>query len=159
MTRKLRALLAQRILILDGAMATMIQRHGLSEEDFRGARFAGHSRPLKGDNDLLSLTRPDVIEGIHRGYLEAGADIIETNTFNATRISQSDYGLEDIVYELNKSGAQIARSVTDEFMAKNSGHQCFVAGALGPTNKTLSMSPDVNNPAFLAFTVGELVGA
>ncbi|MBI2072927.1 MAG: homocysteine S-methyltransferase family protein, partial [Gemmatimonadetes bacterium] len=115
---RLRELLGQRILILDGAMGTMIQRHGVTEEDFRGTRFADHPRPLKGDHDLLSLTRPDVIRDIHRAYLEAGADIIETNTFNGTRISQSDYGLEAIVRELNAAAARLARSVADEFTAK-----------------------------------------
>lgn len=155
----LRQLLSERILILDGAMGTMIQRHKLEEADFRGERFKNHPKDLKGDNDLLNLTCPEIIANIHRKYIESGADIIETNTFNSTRISQSDYGLEDIVYELNKSGAQIARSVADEFMAKNSGRQCFVAGALGPTNKTLSMSPDVNNPSFRAVTFQELMGA
>jgi 5-methyltetrahydrofolate--homocysteine methyltransferase len=153
----LRQLLSERILILDGAMGTMIQRHRLEETDFRGERFKNHPRDLKGDNDLLNLTRPEVIANIHRKYLESGADIIETNTFNSTRISQSDYGLEDIVYELNKSGAQIARGVADEFMTKNPGCHCFVAGSLGPTNKTLSISPDVNNPSFRAVTFQEMV--
>ncbi len=153
----LRQLLSGRILILDGAMGTMIQRHRLEETDFRGERFKNHPRDLKGDNDLLNLTRPEVIANIHRKYLESGADIIETNTFNSTRISQSDYGLEDIVYELNKSGAQIARGVADEFMAQNPGRHCFVAGSLGPTNKTLSISPDVNNPSFRAVTFQEMV--
>jgi 5-methyltetrahydrofolate--homocysteine methyltransferase len=153
----LRQLLSERILILDGAMGTMIQRHRLEETDFRGERFKNHPRDLKGDNDLLNLTRPEVIANIHRKYLESGADIIETNTFNSTRISQSDYGLEDIVYELNKSGAQIARGVADEFMTKNPGRHCFVAGSLGPTNKTLSISPDVNNPSFRAVTFQEMV--
>lgn len=153
----LRQLLSERILILDGAMGTMIQRHRLEETDFRGERFKNHPRDLKGDNDLLNLTRPEVIANIHRKYLESGADIIETNTFNSTRVSQSDYGLEDIVYELNKSGAQIARGVADEFMAQNPGRHCFVAGSLGPTNKTLSISPDVNNPSFRAVTFQEMV--
>lgn len=152
-------LLDERILILDGAMGTMIQRHKLEEADFRGERFKDHPRDLKGDNDLLNLTHPEIIADIHRKYLESGADIIETNTFNSTRISQSDYGLEDIVYELNKSGAKIARRVVDEFMAKNPGRQCFVAGSLGPTNKMASMSPDVNNPSFRAITFQELVDA
>ena len=153
----LRQLLSERILILDGAMGTMIQRHRLEETDFRGERFKNHPRDLKGDNDLLNLTRPEVIANIHRKYLESGADIIETNTFNSTRVSQSDYGLEDIIYELNKSGAQIARGVADQFMAQNPGRHCFVAGSLGPTNKTLSISPDVNNPSFRAVTFHEMV--
>lgn len=155
----LRRLLDERILFLDGAMGTMIQRYKLEEADFRGERFKDHPKDLKGDNDLLNLTRPEIIANIHRKYLESGADIIETNTFNSTRISQSDYGLEDIIYELNKSGAEIARRVADEFMAGNPERQCFVAGSLGPTNKTLSLSPDVNNPAFRAITFEELVDA
>ncbi len=138
-------------------MATMIQRHGLSEEDFRGKRFAGHPRLLKGDNDLLSLTRPDVIEGIHRGYLEAGADIIETNTFNGTRISQADYGLEPIVREMNTAAARLARRVADEFTARTPEKPRFVAGILGPTNRTASLSPDVNDPGFRNVTFDELV--
>ena len=156
---RLRELLRQRILILDGAMATMIQRHGLSEEDFRGERFAEHSRPLKGDNDLLSLTRPDIIEAIHRGYLEAGADIIETNTFNGTRISQSDYGLESVVRELNTAAARLARRAADAFTARTPGKPRFVAGVLGPTNRTASLSPDVNDPGFRNVTFDELVTA
>lgn len=155
----LRRLLNERILILDGAMGTMIQRHKLEETDFRNERFKDHPKDLKGDNDLLNLTQPKVIANIHSKFLEAGAYIIETNTFNSTRISQADYGLEDIVYELNKSGAEIARGITDEFMAKNHGRQCFVAGSLGPTNKTASMSHDVNNPSFRAVTFQELVEA
>jgi 5-methyltetrahydrofolate--homocysteine methyltransferase len=157
--QQLQRLLGQRILVLDGAMATMIQRHGLSEEDFRGERFAGHARPLKGDNDLLSLTRPDVIQGIHRGYLEAGADIIETNTFNGTRISQSDYGLTSIVRELNATAARLARKVADEFAAKTPEKPRFVAGVLGPTNRTASLSPDVNDPGFRNVTFDDLVTA
>lgn len=155
----LRRLLDERILILDGAMGTMIQRHKLEETDFRGERFKDHPKDLKGDNDLLNLTCPEIIANIHRKYLEAGADIIETNTFNSTRISQADYELEDIVYELNKSGAEIARKVAYKFMAKNLGRECFVAGSLGPANKTASMSPDVNNPSFRAVTFQELVDA
>ena len=155
----LRNLLNERILFLDGAMGTMIQVHKLGELDFRGERFKDHPKDLKGNNDLLNLTNPDIIANIHRKYLEAGADIIETNTFNSTRISQADYGLEDIAYELNRVGAEIARRVRDEFMRENSGRQCFVAGALGPTNKTASISPDVNNPAYRAITFSELVNA
>jgi len=153
----LRQLLKERILFLDGAMGTMIQTCKLGEADFRGERFKNHPRDLKGNNDLLNLTRPDIIATIHRRYLEAGADIIETNTFSSTRISQADYGLEDLVYELNRAGAQIARKTADEFMAENPGRECFVAGAIGPTNKTASISPDVNNPAFRAVSFQELV--
>ncbi len=155
----LRRLLDERILILDGAMGTMIQLHKLGEADFRGEQFKDHPKDLKGNNDLLNLTRPKIIANIHRKYLESGADIIETNTFNSTRVSQADYGLEGIAYELNKSGAEIARRVTDEFMNKNPRRQCFVAGSLGPTNKTASMSPNVNNPSFRAVSFQGLVDA
>lgn len=155
----LHQLLEERIVFLDGAMGTMIQTYRLGEADFRGERFRGHPRDLKGNNDILNLTRPDVIAAIHRRYLEAGADIIETNTFNGTRISQADYGLEDLVYEINRAGAQIARKAADEFMDGNPGRECFVAGAIGPTNKTASISPDVNNPAFRAVSFQELVDA
>ena len=157
--QRLRTLLGQRILVLDGAMATQIQRHGLTEEDFRGTRFAGHTRPLKGDNDLLSLTRPDLIREIHRAYLEAGADVIETNTFNGTWISQSDYGLESVVRELNASAARLARGAADEFTARTPEKPRFVAGVLGPTNRTASLSPDVNDPGFRNVTFDELVTA
>ena len=156
---RLRTLLRQRILVLDGAMATQIQRHGLTEEDFRGTRFAGHTHPLKGDNDLLSLTRPEVIRDIHRAYLEAGADIIETNTFNGTGISQSDYGLQSIVRELNASAARLARAAADEFTARTPKKPRFVAGVLGPTNRTASISPDVNDPGFRNVTFDQLVAA
>src|SRR5262249_46827308 len=139
--------LQKRILILDGAMGTMIQQHKLEEADFRGERFKDHPSDLKGNNDLLVLTRPDVIEGIHREYLEAGADIIETNSFNAQRISQADYGLEEISYEMNVAAAQCARRAADAVMAEQPGRVCFVAGAIGPTNRTASMSRDVDNPA------------
>ncbi len=138
----------ERILILDGAMGTMIQSYRLGETDFRGSRFADHKSPLKGNNDLLCLTRPDLIETIHRAYLQAGADIIETNTFNGTAVSQSDYHTESAVYDLNLAGAQIARRVADEFSAAEPSKPRFVAGILGPTNRTCSMSPDVNNPGF-----------
>jgi len=158
-TAELRDLLRRRILILDGAMGTMIQRHRVTEEDFRGARFADHPRPLKGDNDLLSLTRPEVIRDIHRAYLAAGADIIETNTFNGTRISQSDYGLESIVRELNAAAARLARGAADEFTAKTPEKPRFVAGILGPTNRTASISPDVNDPGFRNVTFDQLVTA
>jgi 5-methyltetrahydrofolate--homocysteine methyltransferase len=153
---RLHACLAERILILDGAMGTMIQRHGLSEADFRGARFAGHAKDLKGNNDLLILTRPDVIGGIHRAYLAAGADIIETNTFSSNAIAQADYGLESVVYELNLEGARLARQAADEYTAKTPDKPRFVAGAMGPTNRILSISPDVNNPSFRNMTFDEL---
>ncbi len=155
----LRHLLDERILFLDGALGTMIQRYKLTEADFRGTRFKNHSKDLKGNNDLLNLTHPEIIAAIDRKYLESGADIIETNTFNSTRISQADYGLEDFAYELNRSGARIASKAANEFMARAKGRRCFVAGALGPTNKTASISPDVNNPSFRAVSFQELVDA
>jgi 5-methyltetrahydrofolate--homocysteine methyltransferase len=145
-----------RILVLDGAMGTMIQRHGLTEAEFRGERFASHPRELRGDNDLLVLTRPDVVRAIHDQYLAAGADIIETNTFNSTAVSQADYGLEPLAYELNVSAAQIARAAAEVWTAKTPDRPRFVAGAIGPTNRTLSISPDVNDPAFRAITFDEL---
>jgi len=156
---RLDPLLASRILVLDGAMGTMIQRRKLSESDFRGARFANHSKDLRGNNDLLVLTRPDVIADIHRAYLEAGSDIIETNTFSSTAIAQSDYALESIVYELNIAGAKLARAAADEFTAKTPDQPRFVAGSMGPTNRILSISPDVNNPAFRNMTFDELCAA
>lgn len=149
--------LSKRVLLLDGAMGTMIQRYKLSEADFRGERFKDHPSDLKGNNDLLSLTRPDIIESIHSEYLEAGADIIETNTFNANRISQSDYHLEDVVYELNLASAQIARKAAERYTSLTPGKPRFVAGALGPTNKTASMSPNVNDPGYRAVTFDDLV--
>ncbi len=139
------ALLAERIVILDGAMGTMIQREKLSEADFRGERFAGHPRDLKGNNDLLPLTRPDVIRRIHEGYLAAGADIVETNTFGATSIAQEDYGLAEVAREMNVAAARIARAACDAFATPDKPR--FVAGALGPTPRTASISPDVNDPA------------
>jgi 5-methyltetrahydrofolate--homocysteine methyltransferase len=149
--------LQQRILIIDGAMGTMIQRYRLEEADYRGTRFATHPRDLKGNNDLLCLTRPDVVEEIHRHYLEAGADIIETNTFNAQAISMADYGFEAHVYEMNVEAARIARRAAEAFSTP--ARPRFVAGALGPTNRTASLSPDVNNPAFRGVTYDELVDA
>ncbi|WP_418317581.1 homocysteine S-methyltransferase family protein [Piscinibacter sakaiensis] len=136
------ALLEQRIAILDGAMGTMIQRYKLGEADFRGERFASHPKDLKGNNDLLQLTRPDVIREIHDQYLQAGADIVETNTFGATTVAQEDYGLASVAREMNVEGARIARAACDA-----TGRRCFVAGALGPTPRTASISPDVNDPA------------
>ena len=138
-------LLGQRILILDGAMGTMIQRYKLGEADFRGERFAGHGKDLKGDNELLSLVRPDVIAEIHRQYLEAGADVIETNTFGATSIAQGDYDLPELAYELNLVSARLAREACDAYSTPDKPR--FVAGALGPQPKTASISPDVNDPA------------
>lgn len=152
----LKDLVRERILILDGAMGTMIQRYQLSENDFRGKRFSDLTGQLKGNNDLLCLTRPDVVEDIHRLYLDAGADIIETNTFNATRTSQSDYHTADHVREMNLEAARLARAVADEYTRKNPSKPRFVAGSIGPTNKTLSMSPDVNNPALRTLTFDEL---
>ena len=151
--------LGERILILDGAMGTMIQSRKLRESDFRGARFVDHSHDLQGDNDLLVLTQPDVIELIHDEYLEAGADIIQTNTFNGTAIAQADYGLESVVYELNREAARLAKRVTARWTAKTPGRPRFVAGAIGPTNRTLSISPDVNDPTFRATTFDALKDA
>ncbi|HVT48372.1 MAG TPA: methionine synthase [Vicinamibacterales bacterium] len=149
-------LLANRIAILDGAMGTMIQRYRLEERDFRGDRFVDHDQDLKGNNDVLVLTRPDVVRAIHRQYLEAGADIIETNTFNANAISQADYGLQALIYELNLEGARVARAAADEATARNPERRRFVAGSIGPTNRTLSISPDVNDPALRATTFDEM---
>jgi len=153
----LRTELEHRILVLDGAMGTMIQRHKLTEVNYRGERFANWNSPVKGNNDLLVLTQPDIIRGIHAAYLEAGADIIESNTFNAQRISMEDYGMASLVREINLAGARLARQAADEFTAKNPNKPRFVAGAVGPTNKTASMSPDVNNPAFRAVSFDDLV--
>ena len=148
--------LKKRILVIDGAMGTMIQRYTLSEEDFRGERFKHHAHPLKGNNDLLSITRPDIIQAIHRQYLEAGADVLETNTFSSTSIAQGDYRLESLAYELNFESARIAKEVAVEFTNLNPAQPRFVAGAMGPTNKTASLSPDVNNPGYRAITFDEL---
>jgi len=155
----IRDLLEKRILVLDGAMGTMIQKERLEEKDFRGERFADHPGDLKGNSDLLTLTRPDVIERIHREFLDAGADIIETNTFSGTKISQADYGLEDLVYELNKKGVELAKGVATEYTEKNPEKPRFVAAAMGPTNVTASLSPDVNNPGYRAVTFDQLVEA
>jgi 5-methyltetrahydrofolate--homocysteine methyltransferase len=177
---KLIRALTERILIIDGAMGTMIQRHRLEEDDYRGARFAegydsAHSpaadhvhgpgcdhapqgHDLKGNNDLLLLTKPELIAGIHRAYLEAGADLVETNTFNATSISQADYHLEHLVYELNKAGARVARDVCDEIETITPDKPRFVIGVLGPTSRTASISPDVNDPGFRNTSFDELRG-
>jgi len=156
-TAELTALLAQRLLVLDGAMGTMVQRHGLQETDYRGERFKDHAHDLKGNNDLLVLTQPAIIAGIHRGYLEAGADILETCTFNSTAVSQADYKLESLVHELNFEGARLARVLCDEFSAANPAKPRFVAGVLGPTSRTASISPDVNDPGYRNVTFDELV--
>ena len=149
---RLEALLDERILVMDGAMGTMIQRHALDEAAFRGDRFARHGQDLKGNNDLLVLTRPDVIGGIHHAFLEAGSDIVETNTFSSTAIAQSDYGLEALAYELNVAGARLAKAAADEWTRRTPDRPRFVAGAIGPTNRTLSISPDVNDPGLRAST-------
>lgn len=151
--------LKKRILVLDGAMGTMIQRYKLEEVDFRKGWFENHPSSLKGNNDLLSLTRPEIIQQIHREYLEAGADIIETNTFSGTWIAQADYGLESAVYDINFHGAKIAREVADEFSKLTPNQPRFVAGSIGPTNRTASISPDVNDPGFRGITFDELVNA
>lgn len=157
--KTIQELVRQRILILDGALGTMIQKYNLTEEEFRGNRFVEQPGQMKGNNDLLCLTAPDVIRDIHRKYLEAGADIIETNTFNAQRISMADYHVENYCREINLAAAKLARELADEYTAKNPEKPRFVAGSVGPTNKTCSMSPDVNNPAFRAITFDELTDA
>lgn len=156
---KLRTELEHRILVLDGAMGTMIQRHKLKEKDYRGERFVNWGKLVRGNNDLLILTQPEIIRSIHAEYLSAGADIIETNTFNAQRISMEDYGMGEFVREINLEGARLARSAADEFTAKNPDKPRFVAGSVGPTNKTASMSPDVNNPAYRSVSYEDLVSA
>lgn len=152
----LNQILQDRILILDGAMGTMLQRYNFSEEDFRGQRFKDYPSSLKGNNDLLSLTQPEAIADVHRQYFEAGADIAETNTFSSTTIAMADYNMENLVYELNFESAKIARQVADEFTKANPEKPRFVAGSIGPTNKTASLSPDVNKPEFRAITFDEL---
>lgn len=148
--------LKNRILVLDGAMGTMLQRHNFTEEDYRGKRFADWKSSLKGNNDLLTLTQPESIAEVHRKYLEAGADIIETNTFSGTTIAMADYHMEELVYELNFESAKIAKQVCEEFTTKNPDKPRFVAGSIGPTNRTASLSPDVNDPGFRAITFDEL---
>jgi len=151
--------LKERILIIDGAMGTMIQRHKLEEADYRGERFKNWPSDVKGNNDLLSITQPGIIEGIHRLYLEAGADIIETNTFSSTAIAMADYDMQSLAYELNVASAKVARKAADDYTAKNPDKPRFVAGAIGPLNKTLSLSPDVNNPGFRAVSFDEVTNA
>jgi len=148
--------LQERILVLDGAMGTMLQRYNFSEEDFRGERFKNYDQPLKGNNDLLSLTQPEAIAEVHRKYFEAGADIVETNTFSGTTIAMADYQMEDLVYELNYESARIAKRAADEFTKSDPNKPRFVAGSIGPTNKTASLSPDVNRPEYRAITFNEL---
>ncbi|QIY91246.1 homocysteine S-methyltransferase family protein [Chryseobacterium gallinarum] len=148
--------LNERILVLDGAMGTMLQRYKFEEEDYRGERFKDWKYPVKGNNDLLSLIQPQAIEEVHKKYLEAGADIIETNTFSGTTIAMADYHMEELVYELNYESAKIARKACDEYTAKNPDKPRFVAGSIGPTNRTASLSPDVNDPGYRAITFEEL---
>ena len=155
MKTEIEKVIKERILILDGAMGTMIQRHKLEEEDFRKGAFENHDKSLKGNNDLLSITRPEIIKDIHRQYFQAGADIVETNTFSGTWIAQADYGLEEAVYRINYDSAKIAKEVANEFTDKPR----FVAGSIGPTNRPASISPDVNDPGYRAITFDELVGA
>ena len=159
MAADIEALFKERILVLDGAMGTMIQERNLEETDFRGRRFADHASDLKGNNDLLSITQPGIIADSHNGFLDAGADSIETNTFKSTSISQADYGLEDLAHELNVEAAKLARAAADAATAKTPGKPRFVAGALGPTNRTASISPDVNDPGFRNVTFDDLVTA
>ncbi len=153
---RIRQELEKRILVLDGAMGTMLQAYNFSEEDFRGERFKDFPIPLQGNNDLLSITQPQAIAEVHAKYFAAGADIVETNTFSATRIAMEDYQMEEWVYELNVQSAKIARQVANDFTAKEPHKPRFVAGSIGPTNKTASMSPDVNDPGFRAITFLEL---
>jgi len=152
----LREIASKRILVIDGAMGTMIQRHGLSEGDFRGSRFERHPKDLKGDNDVLVITRPDVVRGVHDAYFDAGADIVETNTFNATSIVQVDYGLEGHAYEINVAAARLARESAREWTKRTPKKPRFVAGAIGPMNKTLSLSPSVADPGYRAVTFDEV---
>ena len=155
----IKEILKERILVLDGAMGTMIQRYTLDENDFRGERFKNHTHPLKGNNDILSITRPDIIKNIHLEYLNAGADILETNTFSANVISQADYQLEDAVYDINYESARIAKEACNEVTQKNPSKPRFVAGSIGPTNRTASISPDVNRPGYRAVTFEDLKNA
>ena len=157
---QLQQILDRRIMIIDGAMGTMIQRYKLQEADYRGERFKDWHSDLKGNNDLLSITQPEIIKAIHREYLDAGADIIETNTFSAQVISMADYDMQEISYEMNVASAKVARQAVSEFLAANPGSEPkFVAGAIGPMNKTLSLSPDVNNPGYRAVTFDEVSDA
>jgi 5-methyltetrahydrofolate--homocysteine methyltransferase len=159
MKKTIQECLKDRILIIDGAMGTMIQRHKLQEADYRGERFANWHTDVKGNNDLLSITQPQIIIGIHKQYLEAGADIIETNTFSSTVIAQADYDMQSLAYEMNVASAQCARKAADDYTEMNPDKPRFVAGAIGPLNKTLSLSPDVNNPGYRAVTFDEVAAA
>lgn len=154
---KIEKALNERILVLDGAMGTMLQRYKFTEEDFRGERFKDFPHPLQGNNDLLSLTQPHAVKDVHRQYFAAGADIVETNTFSGTTVGMADYHMEHLVYELNYESARLAKEAADEFTAKNPDKPRFVAGSIGPTNRTASMSPDVNDPGFRAITFDELL--
>ncbi len=156
-TEHLQKLMNERIVMLDGAMGTMIQEHDLSENDFRGSRFADWTQDLKGNNDLLTLTRPDIIRDIHLAFARSGADIVSTNTFNANRISQADYGMEALAYELNYRAAEVVREAADQIAEEDPSRRIYVAGALGPTNRTASISPDVNDPGFRNVTFDQLV--
>ena len=155
----IKQILQERILVLDGAMGTMIQRYKLKEEDFRNDELENHPKPLFGNNDLLSITKPDVISAIHEAYFEAGADIAETNTFSSTSIAQADYGLEHLVYDLNYASARLAKEAANKYSSITPDKPRFVAGAIGPTNRTASLSPDVNRPGFRAVSFDELVEA
>jgi 5-methyltetrahydrofolate--homocysteine methyltransferase len=155
----IKEILKERILIIDGAMGTMIQRHKLEEADYRGDRFKDWPKDVKGNNDLLSITQPEIIIGIHKQYLDAGADIIETNTFSSTTIAQADYDMQSLAYEMNVASAKCARAAADEYTKANPSKPRFVAGAIGPLNKTLSLSPDVNNPGYRAVTFDEVAEA
>jgi len=157
MSKDIKEILKERILVLDGAMGTLIQGYSLTEEGYRGERFKDHPSPLKGNNDLIALTQPEILKEIHLKYLEAGADIIETNTFTSTSISQADYGLEAAVFDINFHSAKIAKEAADEYTKKDPSGPRFVAGSIGPTNKTASLSPDVNNPGYRAATFDEFV--
>jgi 5-methyltetrahydrofolate--homocysteine methyltransferase len=157
--KTIQELLKEKILVIDGAMGTMIQQYKLTEEDYRSGRFKNWHRDVKGNNDLLSITQPQIIEAIHKEYLDAGADIIETNTFSSTVIAQTDYDMQSLAYELNVAAARCARKAADEYNGKDPSKPRFVAGALGPLNKTLSLSPDVNNPGYRAVTFDEVVSA
>ena len=159
MKKSIQDCLKERILIIDGAMGTMIQRHKLQEADFRNERFKDWHKDVQGNNDLLSITQPEIIIGIHKEYLEAGADILETNTFSSTCIAQADYDMQALAYELNVASARCAKIAADEYTAKNPDKPRFVAGAIGPLNKTLSLSPDVNNPGYRAVTFDEVAEA
>jgi 5-methyltetrahydrofolate--homocysteine methyltransferase len=155
--QELRDILKSRILVLDGAMGTMIQRYKLGEKEYRGERFKDFEHSLKGNNDLLTLTQPEIISAIHEAYLEAGADILETNTFNSNSVSMADYHMEDLVHELNVEAAKLARAAADKYTEMNPDKPRFVAGSMGPTSKTASLSPDVNNPGYRAVNFDDLV--